>query len=129
MTQTATRKFFPTRTSSMHTASRRRPSAGSSAGKWVRTTRSFSIRRRKRRNSAARSMLDVALDLLATLMGQAGVDPAAVYAFKKTQGLFPTGAHPLTDEEMAEWDDADPRVRRETGLDGASVADRVAGRG
>jgi hypothetical protein len=48
----------------------------------------------------------VALDLLATLMGQAGIDPAAVYAFKKTQGLLPTGTHRLTDDEMAEWDDA-----------------------
>lgn len=50
--------------------------------------------------------VDVALDLLAMLMGQAGVDPAAIYAFKRTGGLFPTAAAGLSAEEIAEWERA-----------------------
>jgi len=50
--------------------------------------------------------VDVALDLLAMLMGQAGVDAAAIYAFKKTGGLFPTPTAGLSAEEIAEWDRA-----------------------
>jgi hypothetical protein len=47
-----------------------------------------------------------AIDLIAVLMGQAGVDPAAIYAFKKTRGLFPSAQHGLTLEEAAEWNAA-----------------------
>ena len=50
--------------------------------------------------------VNAALDLLAMLMGQAGVDAAAIYAFKKTGGLFPTGAGAFTDEELIEWNAA-----------------------
>ena len=49
---------------------------------------------------------DDALVLLTELMGQAGVDPAAIYAFRKTRGLFPTPASRLSSEEMAEWNAA-----------------------
>ena len=37
------------------------------------------------------------------MMTEAGLDPAAVYAFKRTGGLFPTESLPLTDEELEEW--------------------------
>ncbi len=47
-----------------------------------------------------------AIDLIAVLMGQAGVDPAAIYAFKKTRGLFPTADRRLTIDEMTEWNSA-----------------------
>jgi hypothetical protein len=50
--------------------------------------------------------VNAALDLLAMLMGQAGVDPAAIYAFRKTGGLFPTGANGFSDEELIEWNAA-----------------------
>src|SRR5690349_11633312 len=33
---------------------------------------------------------DLALNFLAELMVQAGLDAAAIYAFRKTRGLFPT---------------------------------------
>src|SRR5438270_6498370 len=44
-----------------------------------------------------------AVDQIALIMGQAGVDSATVYAFRKTGGLFPTEDRPLTDDEMAQW--------------------------
>ena len=44
-----------------------------------------------------------AVDQIALIMGQAGVDSATVYAFRKTGGLFPTGDRPLTGDEMAQW--------------------------
>jgi hypothetical protein len=50
--------------------------------------------------------INVAIDLLAMLMGQAGMDAAAIYAFKKTGGLFPTEAANLTPEEIVEWNAA-----------------------
>src|SRR5438067_10765148 len=37
-----------------------------------------------------------AIDQMALIMEQAGVDPATIYAFKKTRGLFPTGKRSLT---------------------------------
>jgi hypothetical protein len=46
---------------------------------------------------------DEALVLLMELMGEAGVDAAAIYAFRKTRGLFPTPARPLTGDETEEW--------------------------
>ena len=46
---------------------------------------------------------EFALNLLAEMMTQAGLDPAAVYAFKRTGGLFPTANLPLTDEELEDW--------------------------
>jgi hypothetical protein len=49
---------------------------------------------------------DEALLLLTELMGQAGVDPAAIYAFRKTRGIFPTAGHPLGPDEMEEWNSA-----------------------
>jgi hypothetical protein len=44
-----------------------------------------------------------AIDQIALIMGQAGVDGATVYAFKKTRGLFPTADRPLTGEEKKQW--------------------------
>jgi len=46
---------------------------------------------------------ELAVDLLVELMAEAGVDPSAIYAFKRTGGLFPTEQSPLTPEELAEW--------------------------
>ncbi len=44
-----------------------------------------------------------AIDVIARLMGEAGVDPAAVYAFRRTCGLFPTDDVPMDDEDRLEW--------------------------
>ena len=49
---------------------------------------------------------DEALILLAELMGQAGVDPAAIFAFRRTRGLFPTPTSRLSPGEMVEWNAA-----------------------
>jgi len=49
---------------------------------------------------------DGALALIARLMGEAGVDPASIYAFRKTRGLFPTSRTHLTPEQMLEWNAA-----------------------
>jgi hypothetical protein len=46
---------------------------------------------------------EYALNWLVALMGEAGVDPAAIYAFKRTGGLFPTGNLPFTAEELDAW--------------------------
>jgi hypothetical protein len=46
---------------------------------------------------------EFALNMLVEVMGEAGVDPAAIYAFKRTGGLFPTEKMPLTAEELDEW--------------------------
>jgi hypothetical protein len=50
--------------------------------------------------------IHVALELMAMLMAQAGVDPADIYAFRRTGGLFPVGGSPLSDEELIEWNAA-----------------------
>ena len=44
-----------------------------------------------------------AVDQIALIMGQAGVDSATVYAFRKTGGLFPGADRPLTADEMKRW--------------------------
>jgi hypothetical protein len=49
---------------------------------------------------------DFALDFLAQLMAESGLDPAAIYAFKRTRGLFPSGSKALSRAEQAEWDAA-----------------------
>jgi hypothetical protein len=49
---------------------------------------------------------DVALALIARLMGEAGVDPASIYAFRRTRGLFPTSRTHLSHEQMREWNAA-----------------------
>jgi hypothetical protein len=49
---------------------------------------------------------DYALAMLAQLMGEAGVHPAAIYAFRKTRGLLPTSRTHLTREQMMEWNAA-----------------------
>jgi hypothetical protein len=48
---------------------------------------------------------DVAIEFLAEVMARAGLDPALVFAFKRTGGLFPTLPN-LTEDEMAEWNSA-----------------------
>ncbi len=45
----------------------------------------------------------LAIDQIALLMSLSGVDPAAVYAFKKTGGLFPIRGSPMSIEEIDEW--------------------------
>ena len=49
---------------------------------------------------------DVALGTIARIMGEAGLDPAAIYAFRKTRGLFPTSRTKLSFEQMREWNAA-----------------------
>jgi hypothetical protein len=44
-----------------------------------------------------------AVDLIARMLAQAGIDPAAIYAFKKTRGLFPTRSTNWTTAELLEW--------------------------
>jgi len=48
---------------------------------------------------------DLALNFLAELMAQMGLDPAAIYAFRKTRGLFPT-LPSMSKDELAEWNAA-----------------------
>ena len=49
---------------------------------------------------------DYAIDLIASLMAQAGVDPAAIYAFKRTGGLFPSATMPLAPHDLIAWNAA-----------------------
>ena len=49
---------------------------------------------------------DSALALIARLMGEAGVDPAAIYAFRRTRGLFPGSRTRLSRDQMVEWNAA-----------------------
>ena len=49
---------------------------------------------------------EFALNVLAEMLGEAGVDHAAIYAFKRTGGLFPTTNLPLTQDELDEWNAA-----------------------
>ncbi len=49
------------------------------------------------------SDVHVALDLLAMLMADAGVDASAIYAFKRTGGLFPTEDSRFSPEELRQW--------------------------
>jgi hypothetical protein len=51
----------------------------------------------------APEQVDQAIGFLAELMGDAGVDPAAIFAFKKTGGLLPTETTHLRPDEMEEW--------------------------
>lgn len=46
---------------------------------------------------------EFAISLMVELMGEAGVDPSAIYAFKRTGGLFPAERSPLTADEEVEW--------------------------
>jgi hypothetical protein len=48
----------------------------------------------------------VALDCIAEMMTEAGVDAAAVYAFRRTRGLFPGSGAAFTEDETAEWNAA-----------------------
>jgi hypothetical protein len=47
-----------------------------------------------------------ALSVIAAMMGQAGLDAAAIYAFKRTGGLFPTKTRRLSCDEELEWNAA-----------------------
>jgi hypothetical protein len=44
-----------------------------------------------------------AIAMIAEMMEQAGVDPAVIYAFKRTGGLFPTETRRLSHDESLEW--------------------------
>jgi len=84
-------------------ASRLRRFAPSSAARCGRTTRSSSDPNADTPQYRSAQDAEFALNLLAEMMTEAGLDPAAVYAFKRTGGLFPTESLPLTDEELEEW--------------------------
>jgi hypothetical protein len=47
-----------------------------------------------------------AIDVMAEMLGQAGVDAALIHAFKRTGGLFPTVTRRLSYEESIEWNAA-----------------------
>jgi hypothetical protein len=47
-----------------------------------------------------------ALDLLVEFMVEAGIDPAAIYVFKSTGGLFPDAAAPFSPAQQSEWNAA-----------------------
>jgi hypothetical protein len=47
-----------------------------------------------------------AIDALACLMSEMGIEPSAIYAFWKTGGLFPTPGANLSPQELSEWDAA-----------------------
>jgi hypothetical protein len=47
-----------------------------------------------------------AIELLAELMADAGIDPEAIYAFKATGGLFPSEDAPFTGDQEADWNAA-----------------------
>jgi len=49
---------------------------------------------------------DYAIDWIARLMVEAHVDPAAIYAFKRTGGLIPTASLSLLPHELVEWNAA-----------------------
>lgn len=49
---------------------------------------------------------EFAIEFLARLMAEAGVDAAAIYAFKKTGGLFPSGTMALDANDLLEWNAA-----------------------
>ena len=49
---------------------------------------------------------EYAIDFLAHLMAEAGVEAAAIYAFKRTGGLFPSAAMPLDANDLLEWNAA-----------------------
>jgi hypothetical protein len=46
---------------------------------------------------------DDVLDLIGQLMVEAGIDSDAIYAFKRTRGLFPTAVSKLTEAQWDEW--------------------------
>jgi hypothetical protein len=47
-----------------------------------------------------------AIDFLARLMAEAGVSAAAIYAFKRTGGLFPSADMPLDSHDLLDWNAA-----------------------
>jgi hypothetical protein len=49
---------------------------------------------------------EFAIDFLSGLMAEAGVEAAAIYAFKRTGGLFPSNAMPLDANDLLEWNAA-----------------------
>jgi hypothetical protein len=49
---------------------------------------------------------EYAIDFLSRLMAEAGVDAAAIYAFKRTGGLFPSSSMPLDANDLLEWNAA-----------------------
>ena len=51
------------------------------------------------------------IDLLTSLMAELGVEPAAIYAFWKTGGLFPTPDANLTRAEIDAWNAAAAEYR------------------
>ena len=51
------------------------------------------------------------LDVLVELMSDAGMDQEVLYAVKRTGGLFPNAANPLSVAERREWDAATREYR------------------
>ena len=52
-----------------------------------------------------------AIEVLAGLMAQLGIEAAEIHAFRKTRGLFPTAGANLSPEELAEWNAARDEYR------------------
>ena len=48
----------------------------------------------------------IAIDLLAEFMGEAGIDAEAIYAFKATGGLIPGDNSRFSPDQEAEWNAA-----------------------
>ena len=44
-----------------------------------------------------------AIAVIAEIMGQAGVDAGAIYAFRRTGGLFPSETRRLSYDETLDW--------------------------
>jgi hypothetical protein len=47
-----------------------------------------------------------AMDVLVEMMVETGIDPAAIYAFKSTGGLFPDPTVPFSPAQQSEWNAA-----------------------
>jgi hypothetical protein len=67
-----------------------------------------------------------AINAIAAMMGQAGVDAAAIYAFTRTGGLFPTETRRLSRDEELEWNAAVNEYRA-AGAHAAAIAEPAAG--
>jgi hypothetical protein len=55
---------------------------------------------------------EYAIDRIAELMAESGIGADAIYAFKRTRGLFPTESRPLSLAEADEWNTALHEYRR-----------------
>jgi hypothetical protein len=56
---------------------------------------------------------EYAIAAIAEMMGEAGVDGAAIYAFRRTGGLFPSATRRLSYDESLEWNAAVSEYREQ----------------